>query len=72
VVKRRHTATWFSIRNESRTDIAFVRGAITGGSGGGEVLPIWYSPNDVSLFPGDDDGHCAVPAHRPGRCGLPA
>ena len=43
-----------TITNESQTDIAFfVRAAITAGRDGGEVLPIRYSTNDVSLFPGE-------------------
>jgi exo-1,4-beta-D-glucosaminidase len=43
-----------TIRNESATDIAFfVDAAITAGQGGGDVLPIRYSRNDVSLFPGE-------------------
>ena len=56
--RRRDEGGWETVRvtisNESRTDIAFfVRAAITSGPGGGEVLPIRYSRNDVSLFPGE-------------------
>ena len=56
--RRRSEGEWETVRvtitNESRTDIAFfVRAAITAGPGGGEVLPIRYSRNDVSLFPGE-------------------
>jgi exo-1,4-beta-D-glucosaminidase len=41
-----------TIHNESPTDIAFfVRASIMAGRG--EVLPIRYSHNDVSLFPGE-------------------
>jgi exo-1,4-beta-D-glucosaminidase len=58
VTRRRSEGEWetvqFTIRNESRTAIAFfVRAAITAGPGGGEVLPIRYSRNDISLFPGE-------------------
>ena len=43
-----------TIHNQSQTDIAFfVRAAITAGQGGSEVVPIRYSRNDVSLFPGE-------------------
>ena len=42
------------IHNRSATDIAFfLRAAITAGPNGGEVLPIRYSRNDISLFPGE-------------------
>jgi exo-1,4-beta-D-glucosaminidase len=41
------------LRNRSRTDLAFfLHAAITAGTGGPEVVPIGYSRNLVSLFPG--------------------
>jgi exo-1,4-beta-D-glucosaminidase len=47
------TAT-ITLRNTSATNIAFfLRPEITAGSDGTEVLPIDYSDNDVSLFPGE-------------------
>ena len=56
--RRRSDGEWETVRvtitNESQTDIAFfVRAAITAGPGGSEVLPIRYSRNDISLFPGE-------------------
>jgi exo-1,4-beta-D-glucosaminidase len=43
-----------TLRNESRTDIAFfVHAAITAGQTGAEVVPVRYSRDDVSLFPGE-------------------
>jgi exo-1,4-beta-D-glucosaminidase len=43
-----------TIRNTNETGIAFfLRTEITAGPEGGEVLPIRYSRNDVSLFPGE-------------------
>jgi exo-1,4-beta-D-glucosaminidase len=47
------TAT-ITLTNTSATNIAFfLRPEITAGNGGTEVLPIDYSDNDVSLFPGE-------------------
>jgi len=47
------TAT-VTLSNTSSTNIAFfLRPEITAGNGGTEVLPIDYSDNDVSLFPGE-------------------
>ena len=72
--RRRSDGEWETVRvtitNESQTDIAFfVRAAITAGPGGSEVLPIRYSRNDISLFPGESTRYRAVPAHQSGRCG---
>ena len=58
VAQGRTDADWetvrVTIRNGSPTDIAFfVNAAITAGQGRGEVVPIRYSRNDVSLFPGE-------------------
>jgi exo-1,4-beta-D-glucosaminidase len=55
--QRRNKGDWETVRvtinNGSPTDIAFfIRATITGADGG-EVVPILYSRNDVSLFPGE-------------------
>jgi exo-1,4-beta-D-glucosaminidase len=43
-----------TLTNQSTTDIAFfVRAEITGGLGGLEVLPVLYSDNYVTLWPGE-------------------
>ena len=47
-------AATITVRNTSSTNIAFfVRPEITAGNGGNEVVPISYSDNYVSLFPGE-------------------
>jgi exo-1,4-beta-D-glucosaminidase len=44
----------FTLRNASATNIAFfLRPEVTAGNGGNEVLPINYSDNYVSLWPGE-------------------
>jgi exo-1,4-beta-D-glucosaminidase len=43
-----------TLNNMSATNIAFfLRPEITAGNGGNEVLPVTYTDNDVSLFPGE-------------------
>ena len=60
-----------TIHNQSQTDIAFfVRAAITAGQGGSEVVPIRYSRNDVSLFPGKTTTITA--RYRAANCVVPA
>ena len=42
------------LHNASATNIAFfVRAEVTAGNGGNEVVPVSYTDNDVSLWPGE-------------------
>jgi exo-1,4-beta-D-glucosaminidase len=54
VVSGAQQTVTITLRNGSATDVAFfVRPEVTAGSGGNEVVPISYTDNYVTLWPGE-------------------